>query len=60
MRSMQDLQLPKDMEYKRMTSLSTEARQKLSEQRPNTLGEASKISGVSASDVAVLMVYLGR
>lgn len=60
MRSMQDLQLPQDMEYERMTSLSTEARQKLSEQRPHTLGAASKISGVSASDVAVLMVYLGR
>ena len=60
MRTMQDLELPQDMEYERMTSLSTEARQKLSEKRPHTLGAASKISGVSASDVAVLMVYLGR
>lgn len=60
MRSMQDLHLPQDMEYERMTSLSTEARQKLSEQRPHTLGAASKISGVSASDIGVLMVYLGR
>jgi len=60
MRSLQDLIIPDDLEYHRMTSLSMEARQKLTEMQPKTLGEASKISGVSASDTSVLMLYLGR
>ena len=60
MRTLFDLHLPQDLEYSRLTSLSMEARQKLSEAKPQTLGEAGKISGVSASDLSVLMVYLGR
>ena len=60
MRTLFDLHLPQDLEYARLTSLSMEARQKLSEAKPQTLGEAGKISGVSASDLSVLMVYLGR
>ena len=60
MRSLQDLTIPDDLEYHRMTSLSMEARQKLTDARPKTLGEASRISGVSASDTSVLMLYLGR
>ena len=60
MRNLQDLSIPNDLEYHRMTSLSMEARQKLTEARPKTLGEASRISGVSASDTSVLMLYLGR
>jgi len=60
MRNLQDLSIPDDLEYHRMTSLSMEARQKLTEARPKTLGEASRISGVSASDTSVLMLYLGR
>lgn len=44
----------------RMTSLSMEGRTKLAEHQPATLGAASKISGVSASDLSVLMVYMGR
>ena len=60
MRSLHDLSIPEDLEYHRMTSLSMEARQKLTEARPKTLGEASRISGVSASDTSVLMLYLGR
>ncbi len=59
-KSLEKLELPKDLEYSRMTSLSTEARQKLERAQPRTLGEANKISGVSASDISVLMVYLGR
>ena len=54
------LNIPKDMEYSKLGSLSAEAKQKLSEKRPNTLGEAANISGVSASDVSVLLIYLGR
>ena len=60
MRAMAGLTIPADLEFQRLTSLSTEARQKLSEVKPTTLGAASKISGVSASDLAVLMIYLGR
>lgn len=60
MRSLEKLELPQDLEYARMTSLSTEARQKLETQKPRTLGDANRISGVSASDISVLMVYLGR
>ena len=41
-------------------SLSMEARQKLTKIKPQTLGQASRISGVSPSDISVLMVYLGR
>ena len=60
MRHMSNLAIPEDLEYQRMTSLSMEARQKLAEHQPKTLGQASKISGVSAADAAVLMLYLGR
>ena len=60
MRSMENLTLPPDLEYMRMTSLSMEGRTKLAEHKPATLGAASKISGVSASDLSVLMVYMGR
>jgi len=54
------LNIPEDMEYSKLASLSAEAKQKLSEKKPNTLGEAANISGVSASDVSVLLIYLGR
>jgi len=60
MKTLFDLALPTDLEYSRLTSLSMEARQKLQNAKPLTLGEAGKISGVSASDLSVLMVYLGR
>lgn len=55
-----DVPLEPDIEYSRLTSLSIEARQKLEQVRPTTLGQASRISGVSPSDISVLMVYLGR
>ena len=54
------LQIPADLDFQRLTSLSYEGRQKLSDRKPKTLGEASRISGVSPSDLSVLMVYLGR
>jgi tRNA uridine 5-carboxymethylaminomethyl modification enzyme len=55
-----DLKIPEDLDFQRLTSLSFEGRQKLTDRRPRTLGEASRISGVSPSDLSVLMVYLGR
>jgi tRNA uridine 5-carboxymethylaminomethyl modification enzyme len=54
------LLIPPDLDFQLLTSLSYEGRQKLSARKPNTLGEASRISGVSPSDLSVLMVYLGR
>ena len=57
---LEDLNLHDDFDYLRLTSLSTEAREKLSKIRPRTIGQASRISGVSPSDISILMVYLGR
>jgi len=55
-----DVPLDLGIEYHRLTSLSMEARQKLEKVKPTTLGQASRISGVSPADLSVLMVYLGR
>ena len=52
--------IPKGFDYHKLESLSSESREKLSESKPTTLSEASRISGVSASDLAVLLVHLGR
>jgi tRNA uridine 5-carboxymethylaminomethyl modification enzyme len=49
-----------DLNYHQLTSLSAEAREKLSAIRPRTLGQASRISGINPSDISVLLVYLGR
>jgi len=50
--------IPEDFDYNRVKSLSTEGREKLKKVRPRSIGQASRISGVSASDVSILMVYL--
>lgn len=52
--------LDPDMDYHKLTSLSTEARQKLAAVRPTDMAQASRISGVSPADLSVLLVYLGR
>jgi tRNA uridine 5-carboxymethylaminomethyl modification enzyme len=57
---LEDLVLHDDFDYKRLTSLSAEAREKLAKIKPRTLGQASRISGITPSDVSILMVYLGR
>jgi tRNA uridine 5-carboxymethylaminomethyl modification enzyme len=57
---LEDLILHDDFDYKRLTSLSAEAREKLTKIRPRTIGQASRISGITPSDISILMVYLGR
>lgn len=57
---LEHITLPDDLEYDRLTSMSAEARQKLSDLKPATIGHASRVSGVSPADIAVLLVYLGR
>jgi len=56
----ENLFLKDDFNYFSLTSLSMEARQKLSKIKPRTLGQASRISGISPSDVYILMVYLNK
>jgi len=57
---MEQFELSSDLDYHRLTSLSTEAREKLDRLRPATLGQAARISGVSASDLGVLVLYMSR
>jgi tRNA uridine 5-carboxymethylaminomethyl modification enzyme len=57
---LEDVVIPEGIEYNTLSSLSAEAVNKLSDITPNTIGQASRISGISPSDVNVLLVYLGR
>ena len=59
-RAMEELPLPKDLDYAKLDGLRLEARQKLNAQRPENLGQASRISGVSPADVSVLLVLMKR
>jgi tRNA uridine 5-carboxymethylaminomethyl modification enzyme len=60
MRRLEDLQLGDFFDYNKLPALSIEARMKLTKIRPRTLGQASRISGVSPSDISVLLVHAGR
>ena len=53
-------QIPEDIDYEKVDNLATEARQKLEKVRPRTIDQATRISGVNPSDIAILMVYLKR
>lgn len=57
---MENEKMPKDMDYLHLDGISIEARQKLDKIRPLSLGQASRISGVSPADMSVLMVYVKR
>ena len=52
--------IPEDIDYEKVDNLATEARQKLEKIRPRTIDQATRISGVNPSDIAILMVYLKR
>ena len=60
MSQLEELVIPESFNYDKIHSLSNEARQKFLKIRPQTLGQASRISGVNPSDVQILMVYMGR
>lgn len=57
---LEHMAIPSSLEYASIVALSAEGREKLQQIQPLTIGQASKISGVSPSDIAILMVYLGR
>jgi tRNA uridine 5-carboxymethylaminomethyl modification enzyme len=57
---LEDVKIPKNFDYSKIKSMSYEAREKLSNIRPVTVSQASRISGVSPNDVSVLLVYMGR
>ena len=52
--------LPQDADYETISGLRVEARQKLNEIRPLSIGQASRVSGVSPADIAVLLIWLGQ
>lgn len=60
MQRLEDIRIANHFNYEKLTQLSTEARQKLSTIKPETLAQASRIPGVSPSDISVLLVLLGR
>jgi len=59
-RKLEDLHIPLNFDYEKIKALSAEAREKLKQQTPTTIGQAARISGVSPADIAILMVYMGR
>ncbi len=60
MSQLEELEIPEIFDYKKISSLGNEAREKLTRIKPRTLGQASRISGINPSDVQILMVYIGR
>ena len=60
MSQMEDLIIPENFDYDKVSAVSKEALQKFKKIKPRTLGQASRISGVNPSDVQILMVYMGR
>ena len=59
-RKMEGHVMPPDIDYNEIAGLRLEARQKLTQIRPQNLGQVSRISGVSPADIAALMIYLGK
>jgi len=57
---LEDVKIPEFFDYHKIKSMSIEAKQKLSSIRPITISQASRISGVSPSDISVLLIYMGR
>lgn len=60
MSQMENLMIPESFDYNKVHALNTEARLKLIEIKPRTMGQASRIAGVNPSDLQILMIYMGR
>lgn len=60
MKQLENLEIPERFDYQKIVSLGAEAREKLTQIKPRTLGQASRISGINPADVQILMVYMGR
>jgi tRNA uridine 5-carboxymethylaminomethyl modification enzyme len=60
LKRLEDVKIPEDFDYNKIKSMSIEAKQKLGKIRPVTISQASRISGVSPSDISVLLIYMGR
>jgi len=60
MKDLEDFKIREDFDYERVKALSIEGREKLKKIRPETLGQATRISGVSPADISILMVYMGK
>lgn len=60
LKRLENLKIPADFDYFKLVSMSTEARQKLDKIRPATIAHASRVSGVSPSDISILLIYMGR
>ena len=57
---LEKIKIAKNFEYSKLHSISSEAKEKLNNIKPMTIGQASRISGVAPADINVLLVYLGR
>lgn len=60
LKNLENLAIPEDYDYNKIKSLSHEAKEKLSRVKPSTIAQASRISGVSPSDVSILLIHMGR
>ena len=57
---MENIKIPDDFDFSKVSSLSSEALQKMNNIRPKNIAQASRISGVSPADINVLLIYLGK
>jgi tRNA uridine 5-carboxymethylaminomethyl modification enzyme len=60
MQSLENKKIPPDLDYNKIDHLRAEAKEKLAAFRPSTLGQASRISGITPADVTVIQVYLKK
>lgn len=60
LKRLESVRIPAQFDFERITALSIESRQKLNKLRPETVGQASRVSGVSPADIQILLVHLGR
>ena len=60
LKKLEHVKIPKNIDYLKFSSLSTEAKEKLNSIRPINIGQAARISGIKPSDISILLIYLGR